>query len=434
VTTLIVRGPARIDGRTTVPGDKSISHRALMLAAIANGASRIGGLAPGADVAATRRCLQSYGVAMDDEQGAVIVHGRGSDAWRPPGVSLDCANSGTTMRLLAGLAAHHEYESCFDGDASLRRRPMDRIAAPLRALGAHVDAREEKFPPISIRGGDLHGAMIDTGVPSAQVKSCALLAGLRAEGETVVREQLQTRDHTERMLGSLGAPTGVRTHNGATEIFVKAFEPPPFDIDVCGDPSSAAFLVTAALLCGNVRLDGVCVNPTRVAFYQTCARMGGSVRVERTEERHLEPVGWIEAKESALHGVGVEGPLVPQMIDEIPLIAVLATAAQGSTTVTGAAELRVKESDRIAAIAVALRAMGADIDERPDGFEVRGPTALGGITVDAQDDHRIAMALAVAGLAATGETRITGFEAAGVSWPGFESVLTALGADVEIEV
>jgi 3-phosphoshikimate 1-carboxyvinyltransferase len=426
MTTLVVRGGSPIDGETTVPGDKSISHRALMLAAIADGRSEITGLAPGEDVASTRRCLRAYGVNVEDrDRDAVVVDG---GAWEAPGAPLDCGNSGTTMRLLAGLAAHHEFESVFDGDASLRRRPMDRIARPLSELGARVDARDGRFPPVSVRGGNLLGMTVDTRVPSAQVKSCVLLAGLAAEGETIVREPERTRDHTERMLQWLGAPTGIRDNR---DIFVRPFRPKGFALDVPGDPSSAAFLVAAALLLGGVEITGVCLNPTRVGFYEVCARMGAKVRLRSTEGRSGEGVGAIEAERSALNGVGVEGPVVPLMIDEVPLIAVLATAARGPTVVTGAGELRVKESDRIAAMASALRAMGADIDERDDGFEIRGPTPLRGATVQACGDHRVAMALAVAGAAANGETRIEGFEAAAVSWPGFDDVLRQLGADVE---
>src|SRR5581483_3181405 len=390
MTTLVVRGGLPLDGEATVPGDKSISHRALMLAAIADGRSEITGLGPGEDVASTRRCLAGYGVGFEETEGVVHVEGRG--AWAPPTANLDCGNSGTTMRLLAGLAAHHDFESVLDGDASLRRRPMDRIARPLAELGAWVAAREGRFPPLSVRGGDLRGTTVDTGVPSAQVKSAVLLAGLGAEGETVVREPVRTRDHTERMLGWLGAPTGIR---GGSDIFVTRFRPKGFTLDVGGDPSSAAFLTAAAVLTGHVRVSGVCLNPTRVGFYQICGRMGASVQLRTTEQRAGEPVGEIEAGRSSLKGVGIEGPVVPLMIDEIPLIAVLAAAAEGPTVVSGAGELRLKESDRIAAMASALRAMGADIDERDDGFEVRGPTTLHGATVQSCGDHRVAMALAV---------------------------------------
>ena len=428
MTTMVVRGPAAIEGETTVPGDKSISHRALMLAAIADGRSEITGLAPGEDVASTRRCLAGYGVEF--EASGDVVYRDDRREWTAPTSPLDCGNSGTTMRLLAGLAAHHGFESIFDGDASLRRRPMDRIARPLTELGASVDAREGKFPPLSVRGGELRGTTVDTEVPSAQVKSSVLLAGLGADGETVVREPARTRDHTERMLAWLGAPTGIRD---GREIFVSRFRPPGFRLEVPGDPSSAAYLTAAAVLLGRVHIGGVCLNPTRVGFYEVCGRMGANVHLRTAEQRAGEPVGVIDAERSALHGVGVEGPVVPLMIDEVPLIAVLATAASGPTSVTGAEELRIKESDRIAAMVAGLRAMGADIEEHPDGFRVNGPSELAGATVQSCGDHRVAMALAVAALRANGETRIEGFESAAVSWPGFDGVLAALGADVEIE-
>ncbi len=394
-----------------------------MLAAIADGRSRVSGLATGDDIASTRRCLAAYGVAFEGD------HVDGLRDWHAPAQPLDCGNSGTTMRLLAGLAAHHDFESVLDGDASLRRRPMDRIARPLRALGARVDARESRFPPVRVTGGALRGSRIDTQVPSAQVKSCALLAGLGADGETVVTEPVQTRDHTERMLEWLGAPIGRRER----QVSIGRFTPKAFTLDVPGDPSSAAFLVAAALLCGRVEVSEVCLNPTRTGFYEICSRMGARLSLEPSSERGGEPVGRITAERSSLHGIGIEGPVVPLMIDEVPLAAVVATAAEGPTLVTGAGELRIKESDRIAAMGSALRKMGADIEEREDGFEVRGPVELHGATVSSCGDHRIAMALTVAALRAAGETRIEGFEAASVSWPDFDRVLAGLGAQVEIQ-
>jgi 3-phosphoshikimate 1-carboxyvinyltransferase len=432
MSTLVVHGPARIDGRAVVPGDKSISHRALMLASLADGSSTVTNLAPGDDVAATGRCLEAVGAAITPGTDGVSVDG--VSHWSAPAAPLDCANSGTTMRLLAGLAAHHAFETVLDGDRSLRARPMDRVARPLRALGAAVGARRDRFPPLSVRGGRLRGVRVETEVPSAQVKSCALLAGLAAEGETVVSESVRTRDHTERMLAWLGAPVDVGVgRDGSVTVGVRAFRPKPFALDVPGDPSSAAFLVAAAFLCGRVEIDGVGLNETRTGFYETCARMGGDVDLQTLDERGGEPVGRIRAERSDLRGLRVEGSIVPSMIDEIPLVAVLSTAAHGATLVTGAGELRVKESDRIATTCAGLRRLGADIAERSDGFEVHGPSVLRGATVAACGDHRIAMALAVAALSADGETRIEGFEAAAVSWPGFERALTELGAEVELQ-
>jgi 3-phosphoshikimate 1-carboxyvinyltransferase len=336
------------------------------------------------------------------------------------------------MRLLAGLAAHHEFPSVFDGDASLRRRPMDRLVRPLEALGARVQTTEG-HPPVRVEGGKLHGAQIETGIASAQVKSSALLAALSARGPTSVTEPAASRDHTERMLSAMGA--SVREEHlddGSHRVEITPFDAIRFDLDVPGDPSSAAFLVAAAVLCGRVRIEGVDLNPTRVGFLDVLARMGAHVRYEATEHRMGEPVGWIAAQQSELASAGIEGPIVPLMLDEIPLLAVVATQARGRTTVSGAAELRVKESDRIEAMAAGLRGLGADVEDAHDGFTVRGPTPLTGSKVDGAGDHRVAMAFAVAGLVAHGETHVEGFECAAVSWPGFENVLVALGAEVEL--
>ena len=435
MTTLVVRGPSAVEGRTTVPGDKSISHRALMIAAMAQGRSHIHGLGPGDDVDATRRCLESYGIGFDDAGDGVVVHGTDIASWREPLRALDCANSGTTMRLLSGLAARCPFSSSLDGDASLRRRPMDRIVHPLRNLGARVDAVDGVFPPLTVGGGSLTGTRIAIDVPSAQVKSCVILAALGASGRTTISMPVATRDHTEQMLCSLGAEVESRRRaDGSVEIAVNPpFTPSPFSYEIPGDVSSAAFLVAAGLLCGHVEIVDVGLNATRVGFLDVCRRMGASLVWVVNDTSMGESNGRIDAERSTLRGVGVEGRVVPLMIDEVPLLAVLGTAAEGTTTVTGADELRVKESDRISAIVAALRRMGAEIDERPDGFEVRGPSELNGAVVSACGDHRIAMALAIAALRANGETRIEGFEAAAVSWPGFEEALSDLGADVELQ-
>lgn len=432
MSTLIVRGPARLSGTRPVPGDKSISHRALLFAGVAAGTSRLRGLGPGEDVAATRRCLEAYGVRVRSSSDGLEVTG-GIDSWREPESTLDCGNSGTTMRLLAGLAARCPFTSVLDGDASLRRRPMDRLADPLRRLGAHVRARDDRLPPLEVSGGSLVGTSITTKVASAQVKSCVLLAGLGAAGTTTVVEPARSRDHTERLLSAMGAPIRTsHTPDGGARVEIEAYELPPLELVVPGDASSAAFLVAAAILCGEVRVPGVGLNPTRTGFLGTVSRMDGHASTEITGEHHGEPVGTILAGHSELSGVEIDAPDVPGVIDELPLIAVLATAARGRTEVTGAGELRVKESDRIAAIAEGLSRLGGTVSERPDGFVVDGPTPLRGAPVDAQGDHRVAMALAVAGLAASGETRIRGFEAAAVSWPGFADDLAAIGADLEV--
>ena len=427
---LVVRGPATVSGRVTVPGDKSISHRALMVGAVGNGQTTLRGAAPGEDVASTIRCLRTYGVGIDLADGEVAVHGKGLRSFAEPGGVLDCANSGTTMRLLAGLAAHHEFVSEFDGDASLRPRPMQRLVVPLSALGAHVETTDG-HAPLRVRGGNLSGADIATDVASAQVKSAVLLAGMAADGATSVTEPAASRDHTERMLEALGASvTQTQTEDGRHRVEITPFAPPRFELDIPGDTSSAAFLVAAALLSGSVQIDNVGMNLSRIGFLIVLSQMGAQLDAEHTHEALGEPVGTFKARRSDLEGVPIDGS-DPGVQDELPLLAVVATQAEGETVVRDAGELRVKESDRIAAIVLGLQAMGADIEERPDGFTVRGPTALTGAVVDAAGDHRIAMALAVAGLAAKGDTVVEGFETAAVSWPGFDRVLASLGADVE---
>ncbi|MGH2760039.1 MAG: 3-phosphoshikimate 1-carboxyvinyltransferase [Actinomycetota bacterium] len=432
MTTLVVRGPAAISGETTVPGDKSISHRALMLGAVADGTTTIRNAGPGEDVASTVRCLEAYGVRIERNGADAVVHGRGLRSWHEPAGALDCGNSGTTMRLLCGLAAHYAFPSVLDGDASLHRRPMDRLVGPLTALGASVKTTDGR-PPVTVSGGRLSGAEVETGVPSAQVKTAVIFAGLAADGETKVTEPALSRDHTERILSALGAPlTHERLPDGRHTISASSFAPPAFDIVIPGDISSAAFLIAAAVLGGDVLIQGVGLNPTRSGFLELLSRMGAEVRWSADRERMGEPSGSVRAGRSDLAAVTVEGPTVPTVVDELPLLAVLATQARGTSTVRGAEELRAKESDRIAATISALRLLGADAEEHPDGFTVRGPTPLFGTKVEAADDHRVAMALGVAGLVASGETLVDGFEAAGVSWPGFDKVLAALGADVEL--
>jgi 3-phosphoshikimate 1-carboxyvinyltransferase len=432
MTTLVIRGSARINGSVSVPGDKSLSHRGLMLGAMATGSTTLRNLASGADVASTAGCLAAYGVGIERREGTVTIDSSGIANWIAPSSPLDCGNSGTTMRLLAGLAAHREFRSRFDGDASLRKRPMERVAGPLRAFGARVDMSEGGVAPFEVAGGELHGTEVSTGVASAQVKSSALLAALGAEGSSVVIEPLQTRDHTERFLAALGADISWARTTEGNRIEVAPFVPPPFDLNIPGDVSSAAFVVAAGVLAGEVELDSIGLNASRIGFLEALRGMGADISWETDEERMHEQVGRIVAKRSSLRSVSIGPADVPAIHDELPLLAVLATQADGQTIVSGAEELRVKESDRIATTVAGLRAMGADIDERRDGFVVSGPTDLSGAVIDAADDHRIAMAFAVAGLVAKGETSVEGFESADISWPGFDEVLTTLGAEVEL--
>ncbi len=431
MSTLILR-PSKISGSVAVPGDKSLSHRGLMLGAVAAGRTTLRNVASGADVSSTAACLSCYGVAIERREATVTIDSAGIANWVDPGGKLDCGNSGTTMRLLAGLAAQRSFVSRFDGDASLRRRPMERVAQPLRALGADVTTADGGGPPLVVVGGSLHGATVETGVASAQVKSSVLLAALGADGPTTVIEPLQTRDHTERLFAALGAEISWARTTEGNRIEMSPYVPPPFELNVPGDVSSAAFVVAAAVLAGDVEIDGVLLNLSRIGFFEALTRMGADVSWDSAEERMHEQVGSVAARQSSLSAVTIGPADVPMLHDELPMLAVLATQAEGETVVAGAEELRVKESDRIAATVAGLAAMGADAEERPDGFVVRGPTPLRGAVIDSAEDHRIAMAFAIAGLIASGETVIEGFGAADISWPGFDGVLSSLGADVEL--
>ncbi len=407
-------------GRFTLPGDKSVSHRAAMLAAIAHGESRLANFSTGEDCASTLRCLQSLGVAVRREGTDVAVLGKGPEGLQAPASPLDVGNSGSTLRMLAGILAGRPFRSVLTGDASIRRRPVERVAAPLRAMGARADGALGR-PPLAIEGGPLRGITWDLPMASAQVKTAVLLAGLQAEGRTTVREPAPSRDHTERLLPAFGVPV----RRGSGEVSVEGGVPlRPLAWRVPGDVSSAAFLIVAALIArdGAVRIDGVLLNPGRVAFLDVLRRMGAAIDTG-VEEDGIEPVGWVEARASALRGIEVGPALVPSLIDEIPALAVAGAFAEGAFAVSGAAELRVKESDRISALAEGLGRMGAAVEERPDGFVVEGGAPLHAARVRSHGDHRIAMALAVAALAAQGETEIEDGQCAAVSFPEFPALL-----------
>jgi 3-phosphoshikimate 1-carboxyvinyltransferase len=407
-------------GRFTLPGDKSISHRAAILGAMAEGPTRVRNYSSAADCATTLACLRALGVSISRAGAEVTIGGGGLDAWRAPASVLDAENSGSTIRMLAGALAGRPFRSVLTGDESLRRRPLERVAAPLRAMGATVRTTEGK-PPMTIDGGRLRGMTHDLPVASAQVKTAVLLAGLQADGSTTVREPTPSRDHTERMLPAFGVSVerwglAATVHGGArlrgTEVVVP------------GDASSAAFLVVAALVLpdSEVRLDGVLLSPTRTAFVEVLRAMGGHVET-RLEARAPEPIGSIVASSSSLRGVTVDPALVPSLVDEVPALAVAAACSQGTFTITGAGELRVKESDRIAALAEGLATLGARVRELPDGLVVEGGTALRGAGVRSHGDHRIAMSLSVAALAAEGATEIDGAECVAVSFPEFYALL-----------
>jgi 3-phosphoshikimate 1-carboxyvinyltransferase len=430
---MAVAPATRVRGTIRVPGDKSISHRYALLAAIADGRTTIRHYAPGADCASTLTCLRALGVAIEhqaaenpDDSSLVVITGRGVRGLTPPSAPLDCGNSGSTMRILAGVVAGHAFSCTLSGDRSLSRRPMHRIIGPLSRMGARLDAAEGDRPPITIHGANLTGIDFIPEVPSAQVKSAVLLAGLQAQGRTRVTEAASTRDHTERALAAFGAC--VEKDGGSIQVEggqrLRAF-----DVRVPGDISSAAFpaVAAAALKGSDVRIEGVGLNPSRTGFVDVLRRFGASIEAVVSEERQGEPVGAITVRHGSLAEVEILPPEVPGIIDELPALGALATFG-GSLRVTGAGELRVKESDRISAFVNGLRALGADAEELPDGFHVRGGTPLSGGIVHAHDDHRLAMALAIAALGARSPVTIEGAHVVNVSYPGFFDDLERLRA------
>lgn len=430
---LRIEGSRRLAGRVRPPADKSILHRALILGAMARGDSLITASSVGRDCASTRSALRALGVRIDDaggggegEPAVMRVRGRGPGGWREPRQVLNCGNSGTTMRLLLGALAGRPFHAVLTGDASLRKRPMGRVVTPLLLMGASVSGRaNHTHAPLAIRGGALNGLRYPSPVASAQVKSAVLLAGLQAEGETAVEEPAPSRDHTERLLRVMGA--SVRTGDGFAAV-TAAEALSPVELAVPGDVSGAAFLLAAAAAApgSEVAVEGVGLNPGRIGFLETLRRMGGDVAWSVEREVAGEPVGTVVARGGALRGVAIGAREVPSLIDELPVLAVIACRAEGVTRVEGASELRHKESDRIHALATELRRMGARMEEFPDGFEIAGPAELRGAEVRSHGDHRLAMALAVAATLARGETRIAHFACADVSYPGFAGELARL--------
>ena len=424
----------RLHGEVSVPGDKSISHRAVLFASLARGESVLDGLADGEDVASTVAVMRSLGI--DIERGDPLrVRGGGLGGLRAPNAPLDCGNSGTTMRLLAGPLAGQPFTSTLTGDAYLRRRPMRRIADPLRTMGATLDAAAGCTAPLIINGrSPLRAVTHRPRVASAQVKSCVLLAGLFADGPTTVVEHVATRDHTERLLAAMGASVDVcsgadgASADGASADGPRATIEPGAELSaiagtIPGDMSSAAYwLVAATLLEGSrLTLRNVGLNPTRAGIVELLCGWGADISVERHEDWYGEPVGTlvIAGVGASLVGGTIEGASVPGVIDELPLIAALAPFTENGVEIRDAAELRVKESDRIATTATALRALGVEVDEFPDGLAVRGGQRLAGGTVDAAGDHRIALAMGAVGLAAAGPVTVQSAEAMSVSYPGF---------------
>jgi 3-phosphoshikimate 1-carboxyvinyltransferase len=425
-----VEPAAATGGRITVPGDKSVSHRALMLGSVAEGTTRIRGFLAGEDCLATLAACRAMGVKIEQHDASTVtVHGAGLHGLRAPVTDLDLGNSGTAMRLMCGLLAGQSFDSRLTGDASLTGRPMNRVIRPLEAMGASIDSREGK-PPLKIRGKQaLTGIDYELPMASAQVKSCLLLAGLYARGRTSVREPAVTRDHTERMLRTMGVKVAVDIGRVGLE---SGQELSGTDIDVPADLSSAAFVMLAAILApdAEVVIENVGVNPTRTGVIDILTAMGANIRVSRPRDLGAEPVADIHVRSSRLVGGAVEPGLVSLAIDEFPVLFIAAAAASGTTSFSGLAELRVKESDRIAAMAAGLRELGVRVDETPDGAVVHGG-AFGGGTVDSRGDHRIAMSFAVAGSVARAPVTIRDVAAVDTSFPGFAPLMRSIGLSIE---
>ena len=423
-----------LKGHVRVPGDKSISHRALLFGAIAEGTTRIEGLLPAEDPLSTAACLRAMGVQVSAIEAGktVVVEGVGLDGFQEPESVLDCGNSGTTMRLMLGLLAGRSGRHfVVTGDDSLRRRPMKRVGGPLSEMGATIHGRAGgNLAPLAIEGRQLKGATIRTPVASAQVKSAILLAALTADGPTTVIEPVQSRDHSERMLRAFGADLSVGGP-GQTEVtVVPGSSLKGQDVVVPGDISSAAFwLVAGAITPGaDLTIENVGLNPSRTGILDVLKQMGARIEVLNARDVAGEPVGDLRVVHGPLKGFSIGADLIPRLVDEIPVLAVAACCAEGPSRVTGAEELRVKETDRLAVMARQLGAMGAQIEEFPDGMTIQGGVRLHGAEVDSETDHRVAMSLAVAAQIASGMTTIARPEAAAVSYPGFWDDLERLQA------
>ncbi len=419
-----VKRAPRIDIEITVPGDKSISHRAVIIAALSNGICTLRGFLPSEDCMHTVNAMRALGIKIEQpEPATLIVHGK-RRVLTAPKKEINCGNSGTTMRLLAGLLAGQTFESRLVANAGLSRRPMDRVIAPLSEMGASIGAEgPEQTPPLRIRGGSLRGIHYRTPVASAQVKGALMLAGLFAKGKTTINEPLPTRNHMEVMFNYFLVRTATEDDSSVTVFGDQV--PESRDFSIPGDISSAAFWLVAAAAQrrGHLLIRDVGLNDTRTALLGVLLRMGAQVREAIEDVDQLEPLGVVEVTGFPLRGTVIQGKEVPQLIDELPILAVAGALANGKTIIRHAEELRVKETDRIAAIAHNLRTMGAEVAEMNDGLEIHGPASLRGVRVPSFGDHRIAMAFAVAGLFADGETVIQDAECIRESYPGFEMVL-----------
>ncbi len=416
-----VKGQSPVNGIISVPGDKSISHRVAMLASIASGPSEIYGFATSADCRSTLNCIKALGINVEEREDRLIIHGRGLNGFSASvgGVALDAGNSGSTIRMLSGLLAAQPFTSEIDGDHSLRRRPMRRIIEPLNLMGCRIDAQEGRFAPLTIHGGKLASMDYRSPVASAQVKTCVLFAGLYADGQTTFAEPARSRNHTELMLAQFGARFDENVTDRRMTIEGGA-ELNPVNYHVPGDISSAAFFIAAAaaLADSELLIRGVNLNPTRTAFIRILLDLGANVRAENLRAHHKEPVGDLRIGSAQLksdrRGTLIAGDMIPNLIDEIPILAVVGSQVEGRLEVREARELRVKESDRIQSTVAAIKSLGGEIEEFEDGFAVEGPQRLRGATIETAGDHRIAMAFTIAGLIAEGTTEITDADCASV--------------------
>lgn len=432
---MLVTGGQRLRGDCAVPGDKSVSHRAVMLGALAQGRSRVRGFLDGHDCLATVGVMRALGAGVERVSATeLLIDGHGLDGLREPDAVLDCANSGTTMRLIAGLLAGRPFNSVLVGTAQLQHRPMRRIIEPLEAMGGRIVGRcGNRLAPLAIEGRALRGVRYALPVASAQVKSAVLLAGLSAQGAVEVVEPGPARDHTERMLRAMGAALEV---DGACVRLEPLREPlRPLDLTVPGDASSAAFLLVAASIVPQsaMCLEGVGINPTRTGLLEALQRMGAAIEVRNVRDEGGEPVADLHVRHAPLEGIELGGEIIVRMIDEIPILAVAASQARGRTVVRDAGELRVKETDRIASTVSELRKLGADIEATDDGLVVNGPTPLRAAHVSSHGDHRLAMATAIAALAVDGRVCIDDAHVFEDSFPGFDTLLTRLGAQLHLE-
>jgi 3-phosphoshikimate 1-carboxyvinyltransferase len=421
-----IRPATALRGEITVPGDKSVSHRAVIFASMAEGTGRITNFLSAADTRATASIMRAMGTEIKGDKGALVVAGRGMRGFTEPETVLDCGNSGTSMRLFTGFLAARPFFSALTGDVSLSRRPMRRVVDPLRKMGARIFGRNDgAYPPLAVVGGGLRGITYDLPVSSAQVKSAILLAGMGADGDTRVSEPLPSRDHTERMMDYFGIPL---SRDGKYLVIrpVDGYE--ARDIEVIGDVSSAAFFIVAALITkgSELTIRNVGMNPGRTGIVEALVSMGGNISIENEREVSGEPAADLVVRASGLSGIEIGGALIPRMIDEIPVFTVAAAFARGTTVVRDAAELSVKESDRIKATCTNLRALGGTAEERPDGMVIEGSGGLVGGAVTSFGDHRIAMSAAVAGLASREGVTVTDLACVGTSFPNFFDLLDSV--------